>query len=203
MKNEVKSLYSTFQYMDLSRNVTDFIVQFCREIEPLIELFGLWDDEHIRKYINSYSVEDIYADALAQSKENVEITARILKSRGENIWVKFRADDCNVESPSEPGFVFRVMPLAYDRLREKWLKAISVEDCHIKVSDSILRQESFVPLTQRQKECVEMVTEFCEAMKSKNWGRKGYQKILFFTHDKDGDLAPNIEGIVFGSNGIN
>ena len=200
---QLKPIFSTFRYMELSGAASRFVVEFTKAIRPILQLFGSLDNESIMKYSRCISTKEIYDDHIAKDGNRVNMLKDYHNFSGKDFWALFRAEGCDVKSPEEPGFIFKDLPLAYDADRSKWIKAINaVNNNDVGILDDVLRSESYIEPTPRMQEAYDMVSQFCKDMKAKGWGRKHYQK-NFFTYDKDGDLAPNPEWIVFGRGGIN
>ena len=183
---ELPVMRSLLLYSDLRRLSTSFVVEFSKKVLPLLSALGLSDDESIRKYIWSVSFEDIYKDAAA-------IGTAAAKEKDRDFWQPIRADNSKAWTPGEKGFVFKLLPLAIEPYRDKFLKAISVKDGFFTIHDKILKEECIVKPEPWKVECFGMVDDFCERLKSRNPEKRNAFKL--FAYDTDGNLTPNISGI--------
>ena len=190
------TIHSVEMYRDLSMLSAQFVSEFIKEVRPVLIALGVSDDVSIRKYIHSRTYEDIYKDAVERNEMRVQFFEDMAKTRGEDFWMAIRDESSKVLTPKERGFVFKQLPLAEDVYRDKILKAVTVENGVLKTDDSILREESILLPDPWMVECYEMVSEFCKRLKAKNFKRKKMQSL--FIYDKDGNLTPNINGIVWG-----
>ena len=186
-----QKIFSVGLNRDLNRLSAQFVSEFVNEVKPVLFAFGLSDDASIRKYIHSRTYEDIYRDAMANTP------TALLEDK---LCKLLRAPECSASTPIENGFSFRSMPLSDDFYRDKFLKAIIVENGILKVNESILREESIVKPEPWMVECYGMVSEFCERLKAKNFKRKNMKAL--FAYDKDGNLFPFAEGIFWGCGGL-
>ena len=191
---------SAIMLMDLERLTFSYIQQWNKEIKPLLAACGFCDDENIRYYLNSLSTEDIFKDLCKIDDARLRFMVDYSTFKGENFWDLFRDPDCKVNSPYDKGFVFRPMPLAYEGLRDKVLKAIYVKDCNLYSSEQIISEECIVKPDQQKCELYEMVAEFCEKLKATYPQQKNVHAL--FGKDRAGNIIPNAEGIVFGHNGL-
>lgn len=202
-KKQFPTMASHSLYMDMRKMAFQFISEFSKEIMPILNLWGLNDEESINKFMRSLSTEDIYKTAKEKDDQRLKLFEDFSKARGEDFWKKIRHPQCDVESPSNEGFVFMPMPLSKvdSWLRTKVLNAISYKEGRFEISDNILKKESVVVPDSRRQELYAMVSEFCANLKEKKFKNRQNMHILF-TYDKDGDLAPNAHGIMWGHNGI-
>ena len=193
---KIPNIYSLQLQRDLKRLSAQFIAEYIKEVRPVLIALGVSDDASVRKYIHSRTFEDIYRDAIKRNEMRVQFLEDMAKSRDEDFWSAIRDSSSEVQIPKERGFVFKQMPLAEDIYRDKFLKAITVENGILKVNESILREESLLTPAPWMVECYEMVSDFCEKLNAKNFKRKRMQHL--FIYDKDGNLKPNMNGIVWG-----
>ena len=192
-----QKIFSVGLNRDLNRLSAQFVSEFVNEVKPVLFAFGLSDDASIRKYIHSRTYEDIYRDAVKRNEMRVQIFDDMARVKGEDFWSAIRDSSSEVQTPKESGFVFKQMPLVDDIYREKFLKAIIVENGILKVNESILREESLLTPAPWMVECYELVSEFCDRLQAKNFKTKRRIQHLFI-YDKDGNLRPNLNGIVWG-----
>ena len=65
MINETKQLpvlRSTRKFLALKTAAANLVNAFTKSIIPTMNRLGITDDEHIRKYLHSFSMEDLYLD---------------------------------------------------------------------------------------------------------------------------------------------
>ena len=194
---KIPVMRSILLYSDLRRLSNSFVVEFQNEVFPVLASLGLSDDESLRKHIWSTSFLDIYKDAVKKDKNRIQLFEDIDKRRGEDFWKPLRAEGCKVKTPEESGFQFKLLPFAFEPYRDKFLKAIDFKNGNFIISEEVLREESIITPEPWMEECFGMVSEFCESLKAKNFERKNIHAL--FAIDKDGNLSPNAEGIVFGN----
>ena len=201
-KFDFPNLTSTCRFMDLHRMAFNLVGSFSKEVMPVLLRCGVSDDEHIRKYLRCESMEDIYKDALNVNGENLWLFEKMAESFGEDFWKPMRESNCKVKSPKDEGFVFAPLPLCDTPAwqKEKVLKSISVKDGKLSIDERVLKQESIVIPTDRHRELYDMVATFCEDFNSKKYKKRTIRDL--FIYDKDGNLAPNAAGIMFGTVGI-
>lgn len=203
-KYELPSLMSTTLLGDLTLAAEDFVMLFSTQVKPAIRKFGLLDVDHVKKYLGCADMRPIYEDAVAKDELRVRLLEDFEISHNTDFWEPFRAENCKAQTPRDEGFEFKPMPLANDPawMREKVLRVIKVsEDCALSIDEQILPQECLIHPTDRKRQLFDLVSEFCaEFNKQKFKGRNNYR--LLFTYDKDGNLAPNASGILFGSIGM-
>ena len=192
-----QKIFSVGLNRDLNRLSAQFVSEFVNEVKPVLFAFGLSDDASIRKYIHSRTYEDIYRDAVKRNEMRVQIFDDMARVKGEDFWSAIRDSSSEVQTPKESGFVFKQMPLVDDIYRDKFLKAIIVEYGILKFNESILREESLLTPAPWMVECYELVSEFCDRLQAKNFKTKRRIQHLFI-YDKDGNLRPNLNGIVWG-----
>ena len=197
---EFPKLKSVCLYMDLHRLAIDFVQQFEKNVKPMLTILGVMNDINIRRYIHSKTFSDIYEDAVAANAVRVNLVEDLAKVKGEDFWAPMRAPGCDVKSPKDEGFVFREMPLADDAYRLKWIKAISVENCSLKISDQTLREESLVSPSRKVLAIYDTVAEFCDKLNAINIGKRGLRDL--FAKDSDGGFKPNAEGIMWPGGGL-
>lgn len=184
-------------------NAANVVVRsFQNEVFPLLFKIGLLDDKHVKKYLASDTMEAIYKDALAENPAyiySLEQKALIeeLKEEGEereDVWKIFRAPRCEVKSPKEDGFVFRLMPGLHRGCRNVLLKAISVNNLSFSIDNKFLTERSLVKPTDEQFELYNMVLEFCKAFNEKKYNKKYGIREIFCSNENG--AYPNIHAIL-------
>ena len=199
-KYQLKPMFSSTLYIDISSTAFHFAQEFYKDVLPLLELFGFGSDEGINKFLKSISTRDIYEAAIAKDEQRVALLSDLYKARREDLWAGFREDGCLVTSPSEDGFVFKNIPYSQAPHRQKWIKAISAKNGSLNIDDKILRQESIVYPSPRRQECYAGVAAFCDWLKEKNFKIKNKKSL--FVYDKNEDLEPNEKLIMFANTGL-
>ena len=198
-KNEFKPKPSIMMATDLEELAEKYISKFTKEVKPVLLFCGLFDDNHIRRYMKSADMSEIYADAIEKDGARIALLEDFVTARGEDFWQQFRDPDCEVKAPYSDGFVFRPMPLweIPTWQRDKVIRAIVVKDRRLSIDNRIIREESLVYPTKRMLELYAMVTAFCDELNAMKIKRKNILKWLL-TYDRKGHVVPNEEGILWG-----
>ena len=58
---------------ELPRAARSKAASFKREVYPTLLNFGLLDDEHVQKYLNCVTMEEIYKDALKENRQSITL----------------------------------------------------------------------------------------------------------------------------------
>jgi len=196
-KNELPKIMNYELRRELDSLSFQFVVDFGKNLMPFLKRISLCDDIHMRKYIHATTTEPIYQDAIKEQWERVCLLEEVFGGKNEDFWKPIRDKGCTARKPTDEGFVFASMLFseASPYMREKFLKAIVVENGKLSISEKILDEQSIVEPTYRQRECYDLLADFCARLKEKNYKRKNMHSL--FIYDKDGDLKPNIKGILF------
>ena len=196
----MKKVLSHQRKRDLNECITHFVVDFCKEISPAFTLLGLTDDESLNKFIRSTTLEEPYKEALERDPVRIKMFEEFSSAKGEDFWKAFRGTESKGKNPREKGFVFKEMPLAFEANRDSWIKAISFKNGLIEISEEVIREESYIAVSPETEKCYELVSDFCNKLKELNCNRNN-ARILFST-DREGNLVPNEEGIIWGNVGL-
>ena len=68
---KLKPIFSTVRYLELSGAASRFVVEFTKEIRPILLLFGSLDNESILKYSRCISTKEIFDDLNKRLNEAV------------------------------------------------------------------------------------------------------------------------------------
>jgi hypothetical protein len=192
-KKKLPTLVSDFKKVSLKRIARYMASDFHSFIYPVLLKFGLLDEVHVKKYLTCETTEEIYNDALAENPDFIKYLDNVSLYGNEDVWAAIRDKNSPVKSPKEEGFIFAPMPGSESRLFKSASKTLYLEDGKILVDDKILENECIITPTDRQQELYEMVKDFCDALKEKNY-HKNYINSLFM-YGSDG-IMPNIQGII-------
>ena len=200
MINETKQLpvlRSTRKFLALKTAADNLVNAFTKSIIPTMNRLGITDDEHIRKYLYSFSMEDLYLDAISENAEKVQVYESMYESLGRDYWAALRDRKCDVKSPQKEGFVFAKLPLSRvsPAYRDSILKAISVNDGVLQIDEKILENDSIIRPSEKDIELYHLIDEFCSKFESLNHKKRSLQSVITY---KNGHLAPNFTGIVIG-----
>ena len=172
-----------------------FVAEYKKDIYPILYKFGMLDDKHIQKYLNSVTIEDIYRDALVENEAAVkQLEQEALYDEERDVWKRLRRWDSPKKAPKEEGFVFLDMPLHDYSHRDIILKALSVKNGEILIDEAFLMEVSTIKPTAEQKELWDMLSDFCERFNKKGFNKK-YDITLLFSADKNGTF-PNVYTIL-------
>lgn len=193
-------LFSVFMLNELRNLANNYVLRFCNGLKPILLRLGLWDDEHIKKYLRCDSLEEVYKDAKKADPQRIKMIREFAESFGEtDFWEPLRSPYCDSpKNPEEKGFVFgEVIFGIQPKEREKILKAIKVKGCCFSIDEDILREEAVIEPTQEQLELFNMVDSFCNLLRNKGVKRKTVHLLLRV--GKDGYLEPCTDGIFFNT----
>lgn len=196
----MKKVLSHQRKRDLNECITHFVVDFCKEISPALTLLGLTDDESLNKSLRATTLEEPYKEAVKRDPVRIKMFEEFSAAKGEDFWKAFRDPESRGKNPREKGFVFKEMPLAFEANRGSWLKAISFKNGLIEISEEVIREESYITVSPAVEKCYELVSDFCNKLKELNCNRNN-ARFLFLT-DREGNLVPNKEGIIWGHTGL-
>ena len=177
----------------LYRHAKAKVKNFKESIYPLLFELDLFDEAHIKKYLNCDTMEAIYKDALTENPKYIfKLEQKYIleqekkKGEREDIWKFLRDPKSPVQSPNEEGFIFAAMPLADSYYKGILSKALSVKNAEIITDTNLLDEVSIIKPTDQQRELFDMLSDFCEL-----FNKKGFYKKY------------NILGLIFGdANGI-
>lgn len=188
---------SFFKLERLKRGTERFLFEWTKYVIPVMDRLGIGDDEHIRKHLYSYSMEDLYFDAL-DNEEHLDSMVSLFRSLGRDYWAPLREKACEVESPKTEGFVFKKLPLSGwdNKSREKVIKAIRVEDGSLTYDENILKRESTIYPSEKDIELYNLVDEFCQKVNALNYKKRSIRELI--TYGSSG-LEANYRGIVIGN----
>lgn len=153
------------------------VKRFQKEIFPLLLNFGLFDDQHIEKYLGCDTTEAIYNDLLTEDPSRIFILEQEahIEELKENlnerrdVWGIFRDSTSEAKSPKEEGFVFKPIPGAEISRRNDILKALSVRNLQFFIDREYFKEISIVHPTEEQVELYNVLSDFCETFNKKKW----------------------------------
>lgn len=180
---------------DALNRYADLIVRdYERIVFPLLFRLGMFDDEHIRKYLACSSMEEVYEDAKRESGIIIRTLEEDARLNGTDVWKGLRAPGSPVDSPNEEGFKFSTLPHSDLNLKPIILKALSVQDHKIHIDRSVFQENSIIYPTEKQTELYYLLLDFCEAFQAGKYG-KDLQTLLTFDH-KTGKMSPSLCSIL-------
>lgn len=188
-----KALFRGYWTPGYRREAAYFVEQFTRRVIPLLQRFGLDDDEHLRKYLTSETFEDIYKDIIASPTNKVLL--QNVQELDNDFWINYREAGSEATSPEEEGFVFLQMPYGSMRTAKIWIDAISVKDGQFSIDKEYIEELCVIKPTERQQAAYDLAAQFCEGI-----AKLGYEKkniLDFFITDQDGKNIPYAKGIIF------
>lgn len=190
-------LRSTRKFLALKTAADNLVNAFTKSIIPTMNRLGITDDEHIRKYLYSFSMEDLYLDAISENAEKIKVYESMYESLGRDYWAALRDRKCDVKSPQKEGFVFAQLPIARTTpvYRDSVLKAISVNDGVLQIDEKVLENECIIHPSEKDVELYHLIEEFCSKFEALNYKKRSLQSVITY---KNGHLAPNFTGIVVG-----
>lgn len=195
-----EDLFSVIMFNDLRSLASKYVLRFCNDLKPILLRLGLWDDEHILRYLRCDSLAEIFKDAKQSDPQRIKMIRDFAESFGEtDFWEPLRSPDCDSpKNPEEKGFVFgEVIFGIQPKERDKVLKAIKVKGCCFSIDENILREEAVIEPTDAQLELYNMVASFCNLLRNKGVKRKTVYLLLRV--GKDGYLEPSTDGIFFNT----
>ena len=174
---------------------------FQSEVYPILFKFGLLNDEHVQKYLNCDTMEDIYKDALQENAQSVyaleqKFLVENLKSEKEreDVWGFLRDAKSEVKNPKENGFIFRRIPGSDYTYKDYVLKGISVKNLEFLIDEKVYTELSTLKPTDEQRECFDMISEMCDTFNK--WNAKKKKNLERFFSKENGVYVPNIRVIL-------
>lgn len=186
-------LISDLRKSQLERVARITAKNYMERVYPILLDFGLLNEAHIKKYLTSTTMEDIYQDALKENPEKMRFLGQMEYLDEVDVWAKIRATDSPVKNPGEEGFIFAPLPCTDSPLHKTATKALFVENGKVYVNYIIIDEESIVKPTDKQQELYEIVANFCEALKEKGFHKRVASTLIINTPD---GVKPSIEGIM-------
>ena len=193
MKHQFPKMVQYHVEQDYNFRARIFIGQFEKYIFPLLFSLGLYDEEHIKKYLVCDTVEPIYRDAVAEQPERVRFIENEREIKQIDPWKQFRSPKSEVEHPSEPGFIFAEMPYGNNAVMQEVKSCIYVEKRKLRIDKKKIEDLCTVRPTDVQLAVYELVADFCDNLEK--YGSRKKMANQLFSYTKDG-LEPNIRGIV-------
>lgn len=185
---------------ELNRYAQSKANAFKRDIYPVLLEFGLLDDEHVQKYLNCETMEEIYYDALLENRRSVLVleqkaVVEAMKPEKErvDVWRFLRDPKSEAKSPKENGFIFARIPGSDNTYNDFVLKGISVKNLELHVNKEIYTEISTINPSAEQQECYDMIAEMCDIFNKWNAKRQKHME-LFFTKE-NGVYVPNLHTI--------
>ena len=174
---------------------------FKSEVYPTLFKFGLLNDEHVQKYLNCDTMEDIYKDALQENAQSIyaleqKFLVENLKSEKdrEDVWRFLRDAKSEVKSPKENGFIFRRIPGNDTTYNDFVLKGISIKNLEFIIDEKVYTDIATVNPTDGQRECFEMMSEIFDTFNK--WNVKRKKNFESFIARENGLYVPNIHTIL-------
>ena len=191
-----------FSFEDwLNRAAAGRAKSFKSEVYPILFKFGLLNDEHVQKYLNCDTMEDIYKDALQENAQSVyaleqKFLVENLKDEKEreDVWGFLRDAKSEVKSPNENGFIFRRIPGSDTTYNDYVLMGITVKNLKFIVDEEVYTEISTLKPTDEQIECFEMISEMCDTFNK--WNAKRKKNIENIFTKENGVYVPNIRVIL-------
>lgn len=191
-----------FSFEDwLNRAAAERAKRFKSEVYPILFKFGLLNDEHVQKYLNCDTMEDIYKDALQENALSVyaleqKFLVENLKDEKdrEDVWGFLRDAKSEVKSPNENGFIFRRIPGSDTTYNDYVLMGITVKNLKFIIDEKVYTEISTLKPTDEQIECFEMISEMCDTFNK--WNAKRKKNIENFFTKENGVYVPNIRVIL-------
>ena len=195
-KREIPKLVNS-QYEEWINKCADNLVsKYEKRVFPILFSLGLFDDEHIRKYLTCSTMEDIYLDA----KRECEMVIRMMEDdaslNGTDVWRAFRHPTSPVETPNEESFIFEWLPSAglSEQAKPLILASLSVKNHKISINRDLFLEASTIKPTERQTELYNFLSDFCE-----EWEKRGFKKrpSTFISFDyNSGKMSPSLSAIL-------
>ena len=191
-----------FSFEDwLNRAAAGRAKSFKSEVYPILFKFGLLNDEHVQKYLNCDTMEDIYKDALQENAQSVyaleqKFLVENLKDEKvrEDVWRFLRDDKSEVKSPKEEGFIFRRIPGSDSTHNNLVLMGITVKNLEFLIDEKKYTEISTINPTDAQRECYEMMSEIFDTFNK--WNAKRKKNFESFIARENGVYVPNIHTIL-------
>lgn len=193
-RREFPKLVNQLREDALNRNADLIVRDYERIVFPLLFRLGMFDDEHIRKYLACSSMEDIYRDFERENGTLLHFMEEEAKLNGTDIWKAIRDRRSPVDSPKEEGFIFA--PLPHSDMSEKplILKAISVQNHKFSIDRGFYQENCIIKPTEKQIELYNLLSDFCEAFQAGKYG-KDLQTLLTFDYNT-GKMSPSLCSIL-------
>lgn len=193
MKHQFPQMVEFQKEQDYNFRARLYVGQFEKYIFPLLSSLGLYDDEHIKKYLVCDTLEPIYRDAVKEQPERVRFIEDEREIKQLDSWKQFRSKVSEVQHPSEPGFIFAEMPYGNDAVMREVKSCIYVEKRKLRIDKKKIEELCTVRPTDVQLAVYELVADFCDNLEK--YGSRKKMANQLFGYTKDG-LEPNIRGIV-------
>lgn len=191
---EFPRIFNARLVLDLIRRCRLQIKNFNTAVVPLLIQFDVYDDEHIRKYLNADSFEDIYRDITKERGTYLRFYQATASARNEDFWKLFREIGCEKNTrPGDPGFKFKPMPNCFGNDRQLILSSITVADRELKFDEKRLENAAVFHPSAQQQELFDLCSEFCEKLQTLGVSKTAQQ---LFAYDKQGRLIPSGAGIL-------
>ena len=185
----------------LNRAARGMAKSFKSEVYPILFNFGLLNDEHVQKYLNCDTMEDIYKDALQENAQNIYVLEQKFlienlkdEKEREDVWGFLRDAKSEVKSPKENGFIFRRIPGSDYTYKDYVLKGISVKNLEFLIDEKVYTEISTLNPTDGQRECYEMMSEIFDTFNK--WNAKRKKNFESFIAKENGLYIPNIHTIL-------
>lgn len=176
---------------------------FQSEVYPILFKFGLLNDEHVQKYLNSGSMEDIYKDALQENAQSVYALEQKFLVEGlkpekerEDVWGFIRDAKSEAKSPKENGFIFRRIPGSDSTHNNLVLMGITVKNLEFLIDETVYTDIATINPSDVQKECYGMIEEICDIFNKWNTEKKTQKNFLNFFKMKNGIFYPNLNVVL-------
>lgn len=194
-KRVFPTIVSYFREEEYNRVARNLVREYKSYVYPILLRFRLLDDEHIRKYLRCTTAEEIYKDAIKESKDRILFFEQEAYLNGEDFWEIIRDKQSPVKNPSEKGFIFKKMPSHDYNKRELIISSLSVNNREIEINEAILQEGSYVVPTEKQKELYNLVSDFCDELKNRGFSKR-LIGTLFYNEPNTGKISPNIGNIL-------
>jgi hypothetical protein len=185
----------------LNRVARGMAKSFKSEVYPILFNFGLLNDEHVQKYLNCDTMEDIFKDALQENAQSIYVLEQKFfvenlkdEKEREDVWGFLRDAKSEVKSPKENGFIFRRIPLSDYAYKNCVLKGISIKNLEFIIDEKVYTDIATVNPTDEQRECFEMMSEIFDTFNK--WNAKRKKNFESFIARENGLYVPNIHTIL-------
>lgn len=184
----------SFGYIDDAKRIVNF---FSKKVLPLLEKFGLNDDQHVNRYLRHCTTfQDIYSDIVGSGgRMLIKYMVYEYESEGKDFYKPFRAEGCKAKTPEEAGFEWRKLPQATGNEVSQIVEGISYENGCFTIDKALFEKWSVIEPTDKQRELYALAAQFCEDLKEIGYD----QRLEYLLHwDWEGNIKPNIGGIIWG-----
>ena len=151
-------------YRDFTSSRTeDYVKRYNDTVFAILNTLGMFDKEHIMRYLRARSADVIYHDACTERPFVVQNLTQKAKSGQSDAWAFIRRYGCISALPDNTDFEFTALPFA-EYANEKILSYISLNDNRLVIDYAQIKKDSQMMPTAAQEQLYQMAVQICNIM---------------------------------------